>query len=90
MRRYNLRVRPKSYQGQERTPAAMVTPDATRTTPNGLLNWRPQGMFLSMAMTDPSTSIQPTLPAPTPNIRSINDQQQPRQKMPWSKPIRKD
>jgi hypothetical protein len=33
-------------------------------------------------MTDPNTSIQPMLPAPTPNISSIKEQQQPTQNKP--------
>ena len=65
-------------------------PLPSKVTPNGVLNLRPHGMFFSMPITPPSRSIHPMLPAPTPNIKSINVQQQPRQKMPWSKPIRKD
>jgi len=43
-------------------------------------------MFFSTAITAPSTSIQPMLPTPTPNISNISDQQQPTQKSPWWTP----
>ena len=50
--------------------------------PSGALRRRPQGTFFSIAITAPSTSIQPRFPTPTANIKSISDQQQPRQKRP--------
>ena len=62
--------------------AAKATADAMSTTPKGALSRRPQGMFLSTAMTAPSANIHPTLPMPTTNISSISDQQHPRQKSP--------
>ena len=59
-----------------------LRPQVIRTRPRGALNRRPQGRFFSMAMTAPRASIQPILPTPTANIRSISDQQQPTQKIP--------
>ena len=78
-----------NYDGQDKRPWAMIAPeDASKTTPKGALSRRPHGMFFSTPITIPSTSIHPIFPAPTTNIRSINDQQQPRQKIPWSTPRR--
>ena len=61
---------------------ATATADAMSTTPRGVLSRRPQGMFLSTAMTAPSPNIHPTLPMPTTNISSMSDQQHPTQKSP--------
>ena len=60
----------------------MKPPHASKTTPNGALSFRPHGIFFSTAITAPSTNIQATFPTPTANIKSINAQQQPTQKMP--------
>jgi hypothetical protein len=60
----------------------MSAPQPIKTIPNGALSFRPHGMFFSTAMTEPNASIQPTFPMPTPNINSINAQQQPTQKIP--------
>ncbi len=59
-----------------------VSPHPTRTAPSGALSLRPQGMFFSTAITVPSASIHPIFPMPMANITSINDQQQPIQKIP--------
>jgi hypothetical protein len=58
------------------------TPDASKATPTGALSLRPQGIFFSIAISAPRASIQPTLPMPTANIKSIKAQQQPTQKTP--------
>ena len=47
---------------------------------------RPHGAFFSMAITDPSASINGTLPAPAANITSMRLQQQPTQNSPLSVP----
>jgi hypothetical protein len=60
----------------------MIAPQPSKARPNGALSFRPHGMFFSTAMIAPSASIQPTFPTPTPNIKSINAQQQPTQKTP--------
>ena len=65
----------------------VINPAEINTNPRECLISGPHGMFFSMAMTEPSTNIQPRLPAPTPNIRSINAQQQPRQNMPWGRDL---
>ena len=57
-------------------------PHVSKATPTGALSLRPQGIFFSMAMSAPRPSIQPTLPMPTANIKSIKAQQQPTQKIP--------
>ena len=57
-------------------------PKPIRATPSGALSFRPQGIFFSMAITAPKASIQPMLPVPTTNIKSIKAQQQPTQKIP--------
>ncbi len=61
-------------------PATTIQPDhASRASPSGALSRRPQGRFYSTALTAASSSIQPTLPMPTTNIKSISAQQQPTQ-----------
>src|SRR5439155_25530990 len=48
-----------------------VSPQQSRTTPNGALKRRPHGRFFSMAIKAPKTSIHPRFPTPTANISSI-------------------
>ena len=60
----------------------------SRPSPSGVRRRRPHGRFFSAAISAASTSIQPRLPVPTTNIRSISAQQQPTQKTPWSTPMR--
>ena len=67
---------------------AIAAAHVTRAAPKGLLIRLPQGMFFSMDMIAPNSNIQPMFPAPTANIKSISDQQQPIQKIPWSTPRR--
>ncbi len=59
-----------------------INPHPSRKTPSGALRRRPQGMFLSTAITAPSTSIQAIFATPTANINNIKPQQQPMQKIP--------
>ena len=59
-----------------------VSPQQSRTTPNGVLKRRPHGRFFSVAIKAPKTSIHPRFPTPTANISSISDQQHPIQKRP--------
>ena len=63
-------------------------PARASPSPSGVRRRRPQGRFFSAAMTAASTSIQPRLPVPTTNMRSISAQQQPTQNRPWSTPRR--
>src|SRR4051812_49072301 len=58
------------------------TPHPSSRMPSGALSLRPHGMFFSKAITAPSTSIHPTLPVPTANMRNMSAQQQPTQKSP--------
>ena len=69
---------------------ASTRPDATKAAPNGGPIFRPQLTFFSTAITAPKASIQPRLPAPTTNIKSIKDQQHPTQNSPWCAPNRND
>ncbi len=62
--------------------ATRRSPQPIRTAPSGALSRRHQGMFFYIPISIPRTSIQPRFPNPTANIRSINDQQQPTQKIP--------
>jgi len=64
-------------------------PDPSNIIPKGVLIRRPHDTFFSIAMMTAKINIQPTLPKPTINIRSINAQQQPTQKTPLSMPSRK-
>ena len=70
------------YQSQASALNAMITPMPRRTTPSGLLSCRPQLIFFSIAISVPSASIHPILPAPKGNISSIRAQQHPMQKIP--------
>src|SRR6266404_3691355 len=56
--------------------------------PMGEARRRPAVKFFSAAITAPSASIQPILPAPTTNIKSIRPQQQPTQNVPCLPPSR--
>src|SRR5262249_39101899 len=53
---------------------------------SGRLSRAPQRAFFSSAVSAPSASIQPILPLPRTNSRSMIAQQQPTQNQPWSSP----
>ena len=63
-------------------PSDTPIPISINPKPSTRANRLPHGEFFSTAITVPSTSIHPMLPAPMVNIRSIKPQQHPTQNRP--------
>ena len=72
-----------SKRGGTRTQTAAsktsIAAAVSRPPPSGADSRRPQEWFFSVAIINPSTSIQPRFPMPTTNISNMSSQQQPTQ-----------